>query len=152
RSAATCRRPTRGRRRFIPQTLTPVPMRPGASGRVRTRVPSSSTDQTRTTRRGLTMNRQTHRTGPRAMRLAMLPAALAMAMCALPAAAQDAARTCPTPEDPDAPCPANAPGAVELDQIVVRGMRASLMNALELKQGSMQIVDAIVAEDIGKFP
>ena len=98
------------------------------------------------------MNRQTHRTGPRAMRLAMLPAALAMAMCALPAAAQDAARTCPTPEDPDAPCPANAPGAVELDQIVVRGMRASLMNALELKQGSMQIVDAIVAEDIGKFP
>ncbi|WP_372015221.1 TonB-dependent receptor [Pseudoxanthomonas sp. 10H] len=102
------------------------------------------------------MKRSNHRSHTRHARLAMLPAAL---LIALSAAAQEAPKTCPTADDPDAPCPAQAAGAsgsedgaTALDRIEVRGVRASMMGALELKQGSMQIVDAIVAEDIGKFP
>ena len=90
---------------------------------------------------------------PHHARLALLPAAL---MLALSAAAQEAPKTCPTAEDPDAPCPptatAAAADATQLDGVEVRGLRASMMSALALKQGSMQLVDAIVAEDIGKFP
>ncbi|MFC1796541.1 TonB-dependent receptor [Pseudomonadota bacterium] len=39
-----------------------------------------------------------------------------------------------------------------LEEIVVTGMRNSLMSAAELKRDSSIIVDSIVAEDIGKFP
>jgi len=100
------------------------------------------------------MNRPTDRTRPRALRLAVLPAALTLALCALPAAAQEAAQPCPTPGDPDATCDQAAPvdDATELDRVEVRGLRGSMIDALQVKQGSMQIVDAIVAEDIGKFP
>ncbi|MCR6687364.1 TonB-dependent receptor [Pseudoxanthomonas sp.] len=93
-----------------------------------------------------------NRPNPRSLRLAALPAALAMALAAAPALAQQAPRLCPTAEDPQAPCPAANADATELDKVEVRGMRASMMSALALKQGSMQLVDAIVAEDIGKFP
>jgi len=50
------------------------------------------------------------------------------------------------------PPPKRLRGAADLDRVEVRGVRASLASALVLKQGSMQMVDAIVAEDIGKFP
>ncbi|WP_187471011.1 TonB-dependent receptor [Luteimonas viscosa] len=100
------------------------------------------------------MNRPTRWTPTRSLRQAALPAALAMALSALPAAAQESAQPCPTPADPDATCePADAtPAATDLDRVEVRGLRASMIDALQIKQGSMQIVDAIVAEDIGKFP
>lgn len=39
-----------------------------------------------------------------------------------------------------------------LEEIVVTGIRASLEQAVAIKRDSMQIVDAIVAEDLGKFP
>lgn len=39
-----------------------------------------------------------------------------------------------------------------LEEIVVTGTRASLRKALELKRDAAGVVDAIVAEDIGKFP
>lgn len=39
-----------------------------------------------------------------------------------------------------------------LEEVVVTGVRASLEKAIEIKQQKMQIVDSIVAEDIGKFP
>ncbi len=42
--------------------------------------------------------------------------------------------------------------AVELDTYVVTGIRASMTKALEVKRASVDMVDAIVAEDIGKFP
>jgi len=38
------------------------------------------------------------------------------------------------------------------EEIVVVGVRASLEKAVEIKQVSIPIVDALVAEDIGKFP
>lgn len=50
---------------------------------------------------------------------------------------------------PDAPAPAegNQPG-----DIVVTGVRASLERAISIKRNSVAIVDAIAAEDVGKFP
>ncbi len=42
--------------------------------------------------------------------------------------------------------------STELEQVVVKGVRKSLANALEIKNESVNVVDAIVAEDIAKFP
>ena len=42
--------------------------------------------------------------------------------------------------------------ATELDAVTVTGYRASVEKALDIKRGEAGIVDAIVAEDIGKFP
>ncbi|WP_428820201.1 TonB-dependent receptor [Microbulbifer sp. MCCC 1A16149] len=39
-----------------------------------------------------------------------------------------------------------------LEEVVVTGVRASLTKAIDIKRDSFQIVDSIVAEDIGKFP
>ena len=40
----------------------------------------------------------------------------------------------------------------DLNEIVVTGIRASLQKSLDIKRDSGGIVDAISAEDIGKFP
>ena len=40
----------------------------------------------------------------------------------------------------------------ELEEVVVTGIRASLSRAADLKRNDKRIVDAIVAEDIGKLP
>ncbi|GFE90024.1 TonB-dependent receptor [Steroidobacter agaridevorans] len=40
----------------------------------------------------------------------------------------------------------------ELEEVVVTGIRGSLEAAAEIKRESVQVVDSIVAEDIGKFP
>ena len=39
-----------------------------------------------------------------------------------------------------------------LEEVVVTGVRASLTKAIDIKRSKFQIVDSIVAEDIGKFP
>lgn len=39
-----------------------------------------------------------------------------------------------------------------LEEIVVTGIRNSLTQAIELKRENLQIVDSVIAEDIGKFP
>ena len=39
-----------------------------------------------------------------------------------------------------------------LEEVVVTGIRASLSQAADLKRNDKRIVDAIVAEDIGKLP
>jgi iron complex outermembrane receptor protein len=39
-----------------------------------------------------------------------------------------------------------------LEEVIVTGVRYSMTEAVEVKRGSMEIVDAIVAEDLGKFP
>jgi TonB-dependent receptor len=51
-----------------------------------------------------------------------------------------------------APAPATAAAAAEVDEVVVTGYRASLEKSLEIKKAAPGIVDAITAEDIGKFP
>ncbi len=40
----------------------------------------------------------------------------------------------------------------ELEEIVVTGLRESLQQSMEVKRDAMGVVDAITAEDIGKFP
>src|SRR5688500_11923431 len=40
----------------------------------------------------------------------------------------------------------------ELEEVVVTGMRASLESAMDTKRDAIGVVDAISAEDIGKFP
>ena len=64
----------------------------------------------------------------------------------------------------DAPAPAAGPAApagasqdstsgdTEMETIVVRGIRESLKRSLETKRDADAVVDAITAEDIGKFP
>ena len=42
--------------------------------------------------------------------------------------------------------------ATELDTVTVTGYRASVEKALDIKRGEAGMVDAVVAEDIGKFP
>ncbi|MBM0106255.1 TonB-dependent receptor [Steroidobacter sp. S1-65] len=44
------------------------------------------------------------------------------------------------------------PGAGELEEVVVTGLRASLESAMDIKRDAIGVVDAISAEDIGKFP
>lgn len=71
-----------------------------------------------------------------------LDASLLAMGIALAAAMPVAAQTTPAP----------AAGGDALDEIIVTGFRASLTSALNLKRNEAAAVDAIVAEDIGKFP
>jgi len=94
---------------------------------------------------------------------------LMLALAAAPAAAQGQPATPPDPtvraqDNPAAPdqgapqtddATQGASGADEAaqgDTIVVTGFRRSLQSAQNIKRNSVQIVDAIVAEDIGKLP
>lgn len=43
-------------------------------------------------------------------------------------------------------------GGEELEEVVVTGLRGSLIQSMEIKRDSIGVVDAITAEDIGKFP
>jgi hypothetical protein len=40
----------------------------------------------------------------------------------------------------------------ELEEIVVTGLRGSLKASMDIKRDAVGVVDAISAEDIGKFP
>ena len=64
-----------------------------------------------------------------------LTAAAALAALSTTAAAQEAAKT-----------------ETQLETVVVTGARASAETAQAIKKNSDQVVDSIVAEDIGKFP
>lgn len=48
--------------------------------------------------------------------------------------------------------PATEVDSLPTDEIVVSGIRSSLEKAAEIKQDAVQVVDSIVAQDIGKFP
>jgi len=65
--------------------------------------------------------------------------------------AQAAAQT-GTDEAVDPATRATTEDAIVLSEFVVTSLRASAVKALEIKRHNPQIVDAIVAEDIGKFP
>ena len=77
--------------------------------------------------------RRTRRKTP----VTMLAAAIGLALHMPAAFAQDAAAD---------------EGAVNLDTVVVTGYKASLERAMDIKRGEAAMVDAIVAQDIGKFP
>ncbi|MDF2970334.1 MAG: TonB-dependent receptor [Microvirga sp.] len=47
---------------------------------------------------------------------------------------------------------AQTPESEELEEVVVTGLRGSLMAARDIKRDAIGVVDAISAEDIGKFP
>jgi iron complex outermembrane receptor protein len=72
-----------------------------------------------------------------------------------PAQAGEAQTTAGSPADapevPEAPENAGADAAGG-SEIVVTGIRASLARAAEIKRTAAQVVDSIVAQDIGKFP
>ena len=69
--------------------------------------------------------------------------AVALSIAGTPALAQDEA---------DNPEPLAAQEAADEDAIVVTGIRASLQQSLNIKREAQGVVDAISAEDIGKFP
>ncbi|MCW4462772.1 TonB-dependent receptor [Sphingomonas sp. BT-65] len=66
-------------------------------------------------------------------------------VAAMPASAQDGAGAPPAPAD------SSAQEAGE-GEIIVTGIRGSLQSAQSLKRNADQVVDSIVAEDIGKLP
>lgn len=74
-----------------------------------------------------------------AVSLALGAAASASAQTVEPAPAVDDAQAAPAEEPP-------------ADEVVVTGFRQSLQAALNVKRNSVSAVDAIVAEDIAKFP
>ena len=51
----------------------------------------------------------------------------------------------------EAPTVSEDPGE-NIEEIVVRGVRASQAKAIDIKRNSRTVVDSIVAEDIGKLP
>lgn len=73
--------------------------------------------------------------------------ALSAAISAAPASAQAAQDGAVA-----APAAAGTPGDTSTEEVVVTGFRQSLNAALNQKRQSIAAVDAIVAEDIGKFP
>jgi iron complex outermembrane recepter protein len=76
-------------------------------------------------------------------------APIALAQVDTPATATD------PDEEPEAPrttTSANGEPVTNLDAVTVTGYRASLERALDIKRAEAGVVDAIVAEDIGKFP
>ncbi|MEI6642805.1 MAG: TonB-dependent receptor [Novosphingobium sp.] len=70
--------------------------------------------------------------------------AAALALTAQGALAQEAAQPAAAPQAAATDEPANA--------IVVTGIRASLRSSMNLKRTNIGVIDAISAEDIGKFP
>ncbi|HEV8693207.1 MAG TPA: TonB-dependent receptor [Lysobacter sp.] len=75
----------------------------------------------------------------------------ALQMAALPVLAQDAPAQTTTTADSPEQTPQTG-DATNLDAVTVTGYRASVERALDIKRGEAGVVDAIVAEDIGKFP
>lgn len=53
---------------------------------------------------------------------------------------------------PSAPAHADDAAAEQLDEVVVTGIRGSIRQSLQTKRDAVGIVDAITAEDVGKFP
>ncbi len=74
----------------------------------------------------------------------MLSAALASALLAMASGVYAQEAEVETTEEEDE--------AKALDQVVVTGIRAGIENAIETKQSSSSIVEAISSEDIGKLP
>jgi len=62
------------------------------------------------------------------------------------------AQTAETPADPTQATDAGQSDSASDQDIVVTGVRASIVGALNVRKASTQIVDSIVSEDVGKLP
>ena len=40
----------------------------------------------------------------------------------------------------------------DIEEVVVTGIKSSLKDAIEIKRNNVGVVDALTAEDLGKFP
>lgn len=91
------------------------------------------------------------------VRAVMLTSASAIALfCCAPASAQVSGTSPGTPADGPEQAGdgtvARDPAVDSGDEIVVTGVRASIVGALNVKRNATQVVDSIVAEDVGKLP
>lgn len=77
---------------------------------------------------------------------------LALASQATYAAEAEATQSPQTEETSRPSSGGKAQNNEEMEIIQVQGIRGSLNKAVELKRQNIQVVDAIIAEDIGKFP
>ncbi|HEU4960618.1 MAG TPA: TonB-dependent receptor [Sphingomonas sp.] len=71
------------------------------------------------------------------------------------AAALETAQAAPAPEDPAASAAiqdGSAGSAQPAQEIVVTGIRGSISRALQIKRNSVNVVDSITMEDLGKLP
>ena len=96
------------------------------------------------------VQRSTH-----AFKTAVIAAATLEALCFLaarPAYAQAAAPAATSSLPALGDKPAAAPAETAVEAIVVTGYRASVESALDAKRQSTQLIESIVAEDIGKMP
>ncbi|THD78543.1 MAG: TonB-dependent receptor [Phenylobacterium sp.] len=76
-----------------------------------------------------------------------------VALCSASAATMLlAASPCFAQASSDNPAAAKKTGSGEVSEVVVTGLRQSLTNAEAIKKNAPQVVDSIVAEDIGKLP
>ncbi|WP_188053103.1 TonB-dependent receptor [Sphingosinithalassobacter sp. CS137] len=75
----------------------------------------------------------------------------ALATVAAPAAAQTMAQDAPQEQDALG-AGDQAPPREQADEIVVTGVRAAIIGGLENKREATQIIESVVAEDIGKLP
>src|SRR5690242_14404407 len=73
---------------------------------------------------------------------------------ASPSFAQSPAQTPPQGSAQTAPATADPapPDEGAMNEVTVTGFRASLESAQSIKRNSVQVVDSVVAEDIGKLP
>lgn len=83
-----------------------------------------------------------------APRAGRAPAAFLMA----PVALACAALVLPMTAHAQVAAPASAASGAALDTVVVQGQRSSLIKAQDIKRNADQVVDSIVADDIGKLP
>jgi len=73
-------------------------------------------------------------------------------LAASAAAAQEGDPGAPATQTADSSEPAQADAGTEGEAIVVRGVRGSLLRSIQAKRDADTIVDAISAEELGKFP
>jgi iron complex outermembrane receptor protein len=85
-------------------------------------------------------------------RLAFMLSVAPMALLALPAAAQTTPASQVLSDKSTAADAKPAKDGSSVDEIVVTGLRESLRSAQQIKRNSDSILDAVVAEDIGKLP
>lgn len=84
--------------------------------------------------------------------LLALSAPLCAARAAEPQSSPPAASSGAPHDRQSAPTPGNGMVPTALHQVVVTGLRASLVKAMTLKENANQVLDAITAQDIGQFP